>query len=242
MPISAYQRINKLSWLRPFFCAGFLTLSVSLSVQAEPQKIEVLAIEYPPYSSQAAPDHGLTFRLLKQRLKQHTDAEIIPLFMPPARLHQRIRRNQWCLSFYPPSSAGVEYWRLTLSEQLIRVGLYHRLTDDINRWKSLEQLQGRKVALLRALQRTEFVARFNHLGIIPVYVDSVKQGINMLLRQRVDAALGDDGLKAYLEEIKGNPVPIIFSDNISKEIEVGVYVNNDCWVAELLEAKPDSLQ
>ena len=63
--------------------------------------LDVVAMEYPPYTSAHMPGEGLTFIALRKQL-QHSGWRINPVFLPPARaVRQLFNDRDWLISIYP---------------------------------------------------------------------------------------------------------------------------------------------
>ncbi|EAR60690.1 substrate-binding periplasmic protein [Neptuniibacter caesariensis] len=217
--------------MRTLFLIGTLLLT---TVKAEAETvIEVLAVEYPPFTTAKVTGNGLSFRLLKQHLKEVDKLSLEPLFLPPARLQQRIKSNNWCFSFYPVGKA-VESKFVALADRTFRIGLFFKEDDPNLHWQSLEQLAGYRVAILRSDRSSQLYDRFIKAGLSPVFVDEVEQGLKMLQLNRVDAALGDEHLRNFVGLGLNNLEGIKFADTPLFETQIGVFVNLNCPHADLL--------
>ncbi len=195
--------------------------------------VEVLAVEYPPFTSSKVESNGVSFRLLKQRLETVDQFQIKPLFLPPARLQQKIKKGDWCLSFYPvPATDKTRF--LALAEQQFKIGLYHKLDDPLINWTQLEELKGYRVALLRSDRSSQLYQRFVRSGLKPMFVDEISQGLRMLQMGRVEVALGDEHLKSYVWVELNNLEGIGFADTALFQSQIGIFVNQDCPIAQLM--------
>lgn len=217
----------------------FRALLIFLLLNIEPlyaKEVDVLAVEYPPYTTQNGDDLGISFRILDEYLHGRAEVQINPLFLPPARLQSLIARGQWCASFYPAPVENENVVFLELKPEPLKIGLYHRFNDPLINWTSLEQLKGYKVALLRANTNTQFFQNIVQSGVKPVFVDTVEQGIRMLESERVDAAMGDELLKNHMEALFNRPLAIRLSKTEIVTAKIGIFLNTKCHgVQELIE-------
>lgn len=217
-----------------FFIFIFIFLLSASKASAE-QAIEVLAVEYPPFTTEKVSGNGISFRLLHQRLKGVTDFKIQPRFLPPARLQKRIQSGDWCLSFYPSYEDHASKF-VSLADKVFRIGLYQKRDDPNLNWQELDQLQGYRVALLRSDRSSPLFDRFITAGMKPVFVDEVEQGLRMLQMGRVEAALGDEHMTSFVGLGYDNLSDITFAKTALFETQIGVFVNNSCPHAELLDS------
>lgn len=200
------------------------------------KEIDILAVEYPPYTTQNEDDLGISFRILDEYLHGRAEIQINPLFLPPARLQTLIARGQWCASFYPAPVENENVVFLALKPEPLKIGLYHRFNDPLINWTSLEQLKGYKVALLRSDTNTKFIQKIVQNGVKPVFVDTVEQGIRMLESERVDAAIGDELLKNHMETLFNRSLDIKLSKTEIVTAKIGIFLNTECQnVQELIE-------
>ncbi|WP_286239127.1 hypothetical protein [Neptuniibacter halophilus] len=207
---------------------NFLFLFIVIYTQTlAAAELEVLAIEYPPYTTRNQSDQGIAFRLLRQYLADQPEIRVKPRFLPPARVQLQFSEIRWCGSFYPPpAESGSRFF--PLSAEPLKIGLYHRQDDPHYNWQTLHQLKGYRVALLRNLQTSVFNEQFQVAGIRPVFVDTVIQGMRMLQQKRVDAALGDEHLQAFLSDQWRRDLPFRFSTTALITTPIGIHLNPQC--------------
>jgi len=74
---------------------------------------EVLAVEYPPFTSDHLSDGGIAFQRLR---KAYPENRIKPHIVPPKRAYQMIQNGQWCMRFFP-GNEGVDSHKIALSKQ-----------------------------------------------------------------------------------------------------------------------------
>lgn len=198
-------------------------LTVLLSGFANAQPVfEVLAVEYPPFTSSQLTDDGIAFQILRQAFPEFT---FKPHIVPPKRAYQMIQNGQWCMSFYP-SIEGVASHKITLSKQNIVIGLIRMQQPEPLKWQQLEDLSGSRVALLRSGDSSPFSNKFNQAGLIITYTETIQQAVDLLLRQRVDLAMYDDynfnQLPASLRD------KLQFSETSLLQTPVTLFTNPNC--------------
>lgn len=173
--------------IRVFMYKCFIGLTLLLATffgfASQKETITVIAVEYPPYTSEHMPDNGVTFKLLKDYSKQYFERDIQPLFLPPARAQAVMQSGNWCLSFIPPvDSSNV----IPISDAEIILSFFRFKTEGEFKWQSLSELKGQTVAMLRTLGQGEVAKKMTQAGMEIVRVDSLSQGMNMVLKKRVD--------------------------------------------------------
>lgn len=208
--------------MRYIFLFSLLALSAALSAD---DKIKVISIEYPPFINANSDDFGTNFVLLKKYADSNFKVGYEPYFVPPARAQLLIELNQWCLSFYPPKKPGA-YRFVPLSDEKVRLGLYRREQPTPFNYTSLNELKG-KVAVLRSISLGKIYTELSNAGLQLVSLETVEQGIRMLLAGRVDYAFGDNTtVLTYLDipEIE----TLQFGAPSLHEAEVGFFIHQSC--------------
>lgn len=207
-----------------------ILISCFASSSAAQPRYDILAVEYPPFSSEIMPSGGLVFQLLSARLGN--SVRFKPVFVPPARAAQMIKADNWCATFYPPSDDVVsEKWPLT--EHTVKIGLYRLKQESPFSWQNLSELTG-VVALLRTREHSPFSQQFIDAGFDIVWIEEPSQGIELLLKGRVDYSIGDDMLgnrgRTYNTFWSG----VQFSDTVLFETPVMLYTNPSCELSTIM--------
>jgi polar amino acid transport system substrate-binding protein len=183
---------------------------------------EVLAVEYPPFTSSRIGDGGLAFQILQQAFPEY---RFKPYLVPPKRAYQMMQNGQWCMSFYP-SSEGMVSHKIVLSEHQIGIGLIRSRQPESFKWGKLDDLAGLRVALLRSGDGSAFANKFNQAGLLITYTETIQQSIDLMLRKRVDLAMYDDynykQLPAALQQ------QIQFSETMLLQTPVTLFTNPNC--------------
>ncbi|MEZ9231749.1 hypothetical protein AB4259_11790 [Vibrio amylolyticus] len=164
--------------------------ALSLSVFAR-GGVDVLAIEFPPYTTASMQDQGIAF----DKLRSHpamSEIDINPQFSPPTRLGKRLLMGDWCLSFYPPrdkNNPTLKKW--VLSNEDIPLGFYRLNQQSAFQWDDLSELEGLSVALLVSYSKKGLSGVLHDSGLDVLEVNSLAQGFDLLLKSRVDLVFAD---------------------------------------------------
>ncbi|TLX48799.1 hypothetical protein C1E24_01455 [Pseudoalteromonas phenolica] len=210
-----------------------IVISCILTVKsfASVHKVDVIAIDYPPFISQSEPSHGITYELLERKLANLKLIKLRPRFLPPARAQTELTKSGWCLSFYPPApSEFIE--RIPLSEDKVLLGFISKQQQVT--WQNFKYFKQKRLAMLRATITEGMQGQLKQAGAVIVSVETVDQGINLLLKGRVDFAFTDN--LSFLEKQKTNKeyAQLAFAKTPLIEVQVGVYFNTQCKYAGLL--------
>lgn len=210
---------------------GLGTASADAEVGTMPSvtSIEVLAIEYPPFTSTQLADFGLSFRLLHTSLIS-TSFKIQPRFLPSARAQKQVDSGQWLASFYPPTApVPAAYQKVPLAEGLLQIGLFRRMPESpasAFRWSTLGELAGWKVAIGRRSHEGPLSQALTQASVEVVPVDGLNQAFQLLDRGRVDAVFAEKLSGFFVIQSLGLlGHQFQFSETVFEEIPVAVWVN-----------------
>lgn len=208
----------------------FVSIYFSPSIFAiDIEQHQVIAVEYPPFTSSTDELGGLAFKYLAQWQSKHfITAPLTPLFLPPARAQLAVKSDSWCWSFYPPVDDLHQVRFIQLSQFNVKLGFYRIKQIKPFTYESLSELKGARVAVLRAASVGELHSNLLNAGLLLQYVETVEQGLNLLLHKRVDLAYGDN--------LSINDMPfsaeqrklLQFNHTPLSETPVGVYFNSQC--------------
>jgi len=211
--------MKKLLWL----------LFLLSSMQAwSKQSIDVITIEYPPFTSNYINGYGINFELLDTYATHNFRTTFQPLFVPPARAQKLMRTNDWCISFYPPKPNDKNAKFQPLSDEVIKLGLYRLKSHTPFTWQSLSELNGKSVALLRPSKEGPIHQQLIDANMKLVFVETVEQGLSMLIHKRVDYAFGDNTAIDQTTIGKDNKNKLQFSQSSLLEAQVGFFYNIRC--------------
>jgi len=197
------------------------------------ENLDVLSIDYPPYTAQADAEKGPLFTLLREYVeKKLPGTKVNPVFVPPARAALLLSNGDYCLSFYPPQDTSDAFEFVPLSDEKVRLGLIRLRQPEPFAWKDLSQLQGRSLAILRPYKGGKVLKDVLSAGLEPVYVESNAQGLMMLSKKRVDYAFGDNKTLPRLSHKTGlDEAHFQFSQTSLHETIVGINVRKSCNLA-----------
>jgi polar amino acid transport system substrate-binding protein len=148
-----------------------LTLMTVGSLFALDKNVDVIAVEYPPFTGRSEPEGGLAFQLLND-LTVDEQINWKPFFLPPKRAYNKIELGDWCASFYPVFSK-TDFKQYELGKGLVKIGLVRlsKLTPFM--WSSIDDLQVKNVALLSTESRSELAMQFENSGVKVVNIETI---------------------------------------------------------------------
>ncbi len=208
------------------FC--FLCLSFMRSGKLQADVVDVLAIDYPPFTGEKLPGNGLSFRLLQAYAHKHMTVAVRPKFLPPARVQVLLSEGAWCLSFYPPKSNNEFAGFLQLSDQWVDLGLFRRAREDRFVWAALQDLSGGKIATFRTPTFGDLYSQFSQAGLELVYVDHLEQAFKLLINNRVDYVFADRFAPANVSYTQKYLTQLQFGETILTKTQVGFFYNKSC--------------
>lgn len=207
-------------------CVGMIYCLFTLPALAQPA-IDVIAVDYPPFTSPSQQDSGIAFQLLRL---QFPNAKFKPLFVPPKRAYTIVTNDPWCASFYPVRTPNAK--TVVLSKHEIEIGLIRLHEETEFQWQNLNSFAGQRVALLRTSDTSPFAHQFTNAGIQIQYVETIEQGMKLVLLRRVHFALYDNYSFAQLEDATKHRLQ--FSSSSLIKTPIILYLNRDCEQAQLL--------
>ena len=206
----------------------FFYLLLSSSLRAE--TIEVLAIDYPPFTAKVESEKGPLFSILKDFVDERLPGnDIKAVFVPPARAALLLSKGQYCMSFYPPQDRSNQFKFIQLSKEKVKLGLIRLREEEPFTWKTLSDLKGQSLAILRPHKGGQVLKDIVGAGLRPIYVESISQGLLMLSKKRVNYAFGDNKTLTRLsKELKLDKELFQFSTSTLHEAPVGIHVRKSC--------------
>lgn len=229
-----------------------ITIMMTLSVMANPSSVEqlksamgggnaeqpdeilsVVSIHYPPFTMRSIDgDNGLSYTLLRQALTG-AHIKVKTLTYPPARAEKLIDSEQWCASFYPPTLASKREVLVGLSDQLVHLGLLRKRQNNRFRWQDLSELSGKKVAYFRGSLKPSGMGQAMLDANMSIFdVETIKQGVQLLIKGRVDYAFADNiSTKAIFEQLDIDAQEYQFSETLLKDVQIGIWLNLECATA-----------
>ena len=109
------------------------------------------------------------------------------------------------------------------------MGLYRKRQAEPFYWQDLSDLAGSRVAFLRGFSRDGLGFKFNQAGITLFDVETIRQGLQLLLKQRVDYAFADNISGPMLfSDLGVDAKDYQFSTTLLGSIPVGIWLNLGC--------------
>ena len=214
--------------MKKFFLLILIFVTFSSCAFDDGGAIDIIAVDYPPYTIPSLTNNGIAFSLLNNYAKKYFKAPIEPLFLPPARARRLINDGDWCVSFYPPDKTNKLSRFIPLSENVVKIGFYRLNEHEAFYWDSLDELKGKTVALLRANKIGQMHQSFINAGLILVYVESIGQGLQMVLKGRVDYAFGDNLALSGNNLTASQRKQLQFSKTTVHQAQIGFFYNSQC--------------
>lgn len=171
---------------------------ISKAAALESDYFPVLAMEYPPFTTEEHPEGGV---LMAELAAKTASYKLLPkpLFMPLLRLQRTLQEGNWCTSFAPPLNEQ-DYPSVSTSLEQLSFHLYRVQQKAPFQWQELKELKGREVALIRSMEGTRTTQGLLQAGITPIYVNSLAQALKMVTKMRVDYALADKHSYQYYQQ------------------------------------------
>ena len=209
---------------------SFIFLASALIQSAFPldaKTVDVLAVEYPPFTSSESKANGIAFELLEKVLGQK-GIKWRATYAPPARVASIIEKGDWCASFYPIIDE-FDSVRVVLSKSKVTIGLVRKKEDSVFKWEALESLAGSSVALLRTRNNSSFSQQFFDAGLEVLFVENTEIGIKYVEKGFADYAMSDNLSFAQL-----NKESLEFSRTSIFTTPITLFVNPECDWGNLL--------
>ncbi len=213
----------------------FLGALISKTTTADSAYFPVLAIEYPPFTTEDHPEGGM---LIAELATKTASFNLLPkpVFMPLVRVQRTLQEGNWCTSLAPPLDPQ-HYPSVFTGLEHLAFHLYRIKQQTRFHWQDSRELQGREVALLRSMEGTIVTQRLLQSGINPVYVNSLAQALKMVAKKRIDYALADEHSYQYYQQ-KG-----VLDENLLEASEQTIYqfesrlwLNPECRYSSQIQA------
>lgn len=232
-PLGRETISGKSSMIR-FISRAIFILFVSTLCRAEsPIIAKVISIEYPPYTTSELPGGGISVDVLRSLLEPHGWTLEVE-FLPPARAAFDVADpGDWLLSFFPPREGYSHVRTLVLKDADILFGLFRMHKPGPFRWQSLDDLAGSTLVSTRTLTGSQVIQPFISAGIDVESVNTLDQGLHMLLSGRADYVLTTRETGYYYAQKLAIPADSIqFSETIIQHFPHRVFVNINHPLAE----------
>lgn len=208
--------------------ATWVFLEVFVCQPAHATVLEVIAVEYPPYTTPTRPDDGLVFRELRIWVaERNLPYTIRARFLPPARAQHAVDAGDWCIALYPPA-ASTPHVSHRIGDASIAIGLVRKNQKGPFTWSSAAEFRGKRIALLRSITLSDYWLPFERAGAEFVFVESMEQALGMLAKDRVDFSVADqaglDQFKAKYPEAE----TLELSEKSIQEYPLSIFLSNRC--------------
>lgn len=192
------------------------------------ESLDIVSIEYPPHITDSEPQNGAVGEIL-HRVMMGSDISYEMDFLSAARAHQEILTNTWCTSFYPPTPPLAQHVLVHLDNQLLNLTLFRLKQDEPF---AFESYKPGKIAQLRLIRSHGETKKLEEKGASLFPIESVKQGVNLLTKQRVDYLYTDEISFNYAVNLLNfNGDDFQRSDQVLRQIQIGIWLNLDCPIA-----------
>ncbi|MGF1719563.1 hypothetical protein L4D20_05895 [Vibrio kyushuensis] len=209
---------------------GIGVFSATAAPKTSPKiSVEVLAIEFPPYTTSKLETDGIAF----EKLRAHpamSEIEVTAKFTPPTRIGKRLLLRDWCMSFYPPrDQKGGQFKKWEISKEEVKLGFYRVKQDGEFTWGSLSELKGHSVGLLSSYSK-KGLSGLMYANALDVYaIDSLEQGFDLLVKNRIDLVFSDKYSGQFIAIDHGYDLQELqFSDTALSTERFHVWVNLSC--------------
>lgn len=206
-----------------FWLLAPILFSTSLIAKAV-NKVDVLAVEYPPFTTLNQPSGGISFELLYKATKD-LGIEWQPYFVPPKRAYKMVDEGNWCASFYPIHGNNA-FIRYNLSDTPINIGLIRLLQEKPFAWNKLNEYSGKTIAVLSSGNDIYYAKMFEQAGLTMVQVQTVHAAVQMVILKRVDYAMVDNFSFESLESKNKNKLQ--FSESLILQTQPRIFINSNC--------------
>lgn len=220
--------------------ASIFSISLILSNHIAAQtleQIQVLSVDYPPFTTKNSDDYGKSFRQLEPIINA-LGFSAIPLFFPPARANkQLLDEKAWCFSFIEPRKRQLSYRPIIFEHTVIPFYLYRKKTllGKPFQWQDYKDISGQRVGVLRYIENSLLYAEMKNSGLIMYPVETLGAAFNMLNNDRIDLVLSDPFSAQYYFSSLDIPAETMeHSENIIFDKKHTLWFNLQCKQAQKL--------
>ncbi len=210
--------------IRSAFYFG-LSILFLVFARCEAKVIDVLAVEYPPFTTSQVASNGIAFELLEKAALSDS-VEWRAVYAPPGRAAEMIKAGEWCASFYPVEE-DIESRSITLSQSEVSIGLVRQTQSTPFKWNDLSELKNKSVALLRTREGSTFAQQFSDAGLDVVFIENIETGLKLVKRSRVDFTLSDN-----IFYVQQNDRDLQFSKTTILTTPITLFINPECSVMD----------
>lgn len=202
----------------------FLFFSLLFTSAYGAKTIEVIAVEYYPFTTNTMPTGGIAFELLNE-LSVNEKYRWKPKFLPPKRAYYKVESGDWCASFYPPHGEK-NHTIYSLGKDVVNIGLIRLAKTSPFDWSSLSEFNGKSLAMLRTGPDSDYLKLLQKSGVEIVFVETIERAIMMVLLNRVDMAMIDN--ISYTNITLEHKQKLQFSNTFLDSMNLRLFVNKEC--------------
>ncbi|WP_430461432.1 hypothetical protein ACQUQU_01260 [Thalassolituus sp. LLYu03] len=186
----------------------------------------VIAIEYPPFTTQDLEGDGVSLDVLRGLLADKGWAFEVD-FLPPVRAALDVAApGNWLLSFFPPREGYPHIQKVILKDADILFGIFRHRKPEPFSWQSLDELRGHTLVTTRTLSNSPVLQPFVNAGLKLVLVNTLDQGVQMMVADRADYVLTTRETGYYYAHKLGvEESELQFGETIIEHFPHVVYVN-----------------
>ncbi|GGB44917.1 hypothetical protein K8B83_00370 [Shewanella inventionis] len=193
------------------------------------QEIDVIAFEYPPYLTQHTSEQGEVVVLLKRAFAYSAFSPKIT-FISSRDAQKYITQKKWCLSFIPPQTPAKQHLQVILADKTIPLTLFRLAEPQVFIGN---ELKNKVIAHLPLSLDDRKVRSFAKAGAKLTLVDTIEQGVSLLLNQEVDYVYGDQQAIDYASNNLNFPAMLLQdSAMVFYQFPMAVWLNSQCASAD----------
>ncbi|GGP43870.1 hypothetical protein [Shewanella saliphila] len=209
---------------------GLLCCSIFAS---QAQNIDVIAFEYPPYLTQHRADQGEAVALL-QRAFAYSALSPEITFINSSAVQNHLANNDWCLSFFPPQKPTKQHLQIILDDKKIPLTLFRLAEPQVFIGN---ELADKVIAHLPMAVDDRKVRSFTDFGATLKLVDTIEQGVSLLLAQKVDYIYGDqEAINVASQKLNFPAILLQDSAMVFYRFPIAVWLNTQCASAAAIES------
>lgn len=201
------------------------------------EKFEVIDVQITSSSSNQMTQNQLDNKQKLVELLRSKGLEnfsIVLKLQPMARARYSIDNNPWCLSFIPPIDKS-DIIISAIDNQVKTVNLIRLKQKGSFEWYDLRELKGLKVATARDNDNSELSMLLSQSGLDIFYVSTYEQALHLVLKGRVQYAIGNSDLLHDLDNTELLMKSLQLSGTTLMEYNTYVFINKQCEIARYFE-------
>jgi polar amino acid transport system substrate-binding protein len=200
---------------------------------SQAQDIDVIAFEYPPYLTQYSADQGEAVVLL-QRAFAYSALNTNVKFVNSTTAQKQLNSNNWCLSFLPPKTPSALHLQVILADKTIPLMLFRLAEPHVFIGN---ELKDKVIAHLPISLEDRKIRSFVDAEAKLQLVETIEQGLSLLLEQKVDYVYGDQqGINFAANKLNFPAMLLQDSAMVFYQFPMAVWLNAQCKNAEAIKS------